>query len=184
MCAGNATDTGKLCQRVGGDVVDRSTLPVHHGADASPPASSALEPPSNTSNQTEHTAPVPPGKGSSMQHAAGESLHPEEDDGEGSGKEKVPEGEAKLLAELFAGAEGLHSAIDHGALEDASAPARRDAERRAEQVAQHAADAVLASRAEVQRRAVHMYAASFGEDFYSGTCSQTTCWQWHRCTCT
>lgn len=119
-----------------------------------------------------------------MQNAAGESLPPEEDDGEGSGKEKVPEGEAKLLAELFAGAEGLHSAIDHGALEDASAPARRDAERRAEQVARHAADAVLASRAEVQRRAVHMYAASFAEDFYSGTCSQSMCWQWHRCTCT
>lgn len=82
-----------------------------------------------------------------------------EDQG-GGAEENAPEGEAKLLAELFAGSEGLHSAIDHGALEDASATARLDAERRAEQVARHAADAVLASRAEVQRRAVHMCATT------------------------
>lgn len=86
----------------------------------------------------------------------GDERQTQEDGGE---QDAPQEGEAKLLAELFAGAEGLHSAIDHGVLEDASAPARRDAERRAEEVAREAASAVRASREEVQRRAVHMCGA-------------------------
>lgn len=41
--AGKTTDTGQLCQRIGGDVLDRSTLPMDPAAAQSPPSS----PPSN-----------------------------------------------------------------------------------------------------------------------------------------
>lgn len=200
---GHATDTGKLCQRVGGDVLDRSMLLVDPTPDNPPcdhtdptagqqaSTSNALNARgtsgngsaagghkngnrthSSTAHQSDRSGDFLGIAGAGSEGLENQDWRDEDEqfnrlEREGEEEEnlaegeKPPEGEAKLLAELFAGAEGLHSAIDHGALEDASAPARRDAERRAEQVAQHAADAVLASRAVVQRRAVHMCVVCF-----------------------
>lgn len=67
-------------------------------------------------------------------------------------------GEARLLQELFAGAEGFHSALDHSAVEEAGGAARRDVERLAAAVAKQAAAAVAASHAARQQAGVHMCA--------------------------
>lgn len=65
-------------------------------------------------------------------------------------------GEARLLQELFAGSDGLHSALDHSALEAAGGAARRDVERLAAAVAKQAASALAASRQARQQAGVHM----------------------------
>jgi DNA excision repair protein ERCC-6 len=65
--------------------------------------------------------------------------------------------DSAILRELFAG-QGLHSALNHSAIEGASDPVKMDVERQAAKVAQRAAAALRASREVVQLDPVHMYA--------------------------
>lgn len=81
---------------------------------------------------------------------------PAEADPEAAAPAATDTGEARLLQELFAGTEGLHSALDHSAVEETGGAERRDVERRAAAVAQQAAAAVAASRAARQQAGVHM----------------------------
>jgi hypothetical protein len=65
--------------------------------------------------------------------------------------------DSTILRELFSG-QGLHSALNHSAIEDASDPAKLDVERQAAKVAQRAAAALRASREAVRKEPVHMCA--------------------------
>jgi DNA excision repair protein ERCC-6 len=77
-------------------------------------------------------------------------------DGADAAQESQRDGEADdatILKELFGG-EGLHSALNHSAIELSSDPAKRDVEQHASKVAERAVEALRASRAAVRREAV------------------------------
>ena len=78
------------------------------------------------------------------------------DAGSASG-ESDSEGDAAILKELFGGA-GLHSTLNHSAVESTNDGARRDVEQQASKVAERAAAALHASRAAVRREPAHMCA--------------------------
>jgi DNA excision repair protein ERCC-6 len=77
---------------------------------------------------------------------AGEHADPSED------------GDTTILRALFGGS-GLHSALDHSAIETANDPVKINAEREASQLAERAAKALRESRREVRSRPVHLYVA-------------------------
>ena len=72
-------------------------------------------------------------------------------------KQSDEDGDASILRELFDG-KGLHSALNHHAIESANDPARIHAERNATKVAERAVLALQQSRQQVRQQPVHLYA--------------------------
>lgn len=65
------------------------------------------------------------------------------------------DGDTSILRELFGGS-GLHSALNHNAIETANDPVKMNAERDASRLAERAALALRESRREIRQRPIHM----------------------------
>eukprot|EP00892_Ulva_mutabilis_P012650 jgi/Ulvmu1/9758/UM055_0098.1 len=147
---GGDTETGRLWQQLGGGVVDRADAEA-----AASPAGATSTPGSPRSGAATPVGAGPAADGASAAPAAAAAdveAAPAPPDGANAGET----GEARLLQELFAGTEGLHSALDHSAMERAGGAAQRDVERLAAAVAKQAAAALAASREARQQDSVHI----------------------------
>ena len=97
------------------------------------------------------------------------------------GKQHGGKGDSAILKELFDGT-GLHSALNHSAIESASDPAKLDIEQHASKVAERAAAALRASRAAVRAEPVHMCAPAVVPPLYlvgADACGAYTRWEKH-----